>query len=400
MSDQQDLEHLRTLYNTAFAIVDTVWSDDEDVEDAQEVRDQRRVQEMPDQQRIEHRQGAHCRQRAQRRQRRAPQIPIAYPRFEFNLDLIDDSVLISKLRFSRNDILRLLPFMRLDLCRFKRRYQPSHELALAILLARLAYPGRHLDRLDFFGRSRSFLSSVFNDVVTHIRHRFGALMGWDDDRLTMQQLRRYCEAIGEDVVWGFIDGTAIHMSRPTGEQELFYSGHKHYHAFKFQSVVTPDGLISSLAGPIAAIGTCSESQIEEKIGNLFEREGVMPEDRIYLYGDAAYTGSVATIGAFKRPRNGQLTEDQAWVNLVMSKKRVAVEDIFGLVQKYFAFSSYYLQQRMGDQSVAASYLAACLMTNCMTCLRGRNQVTDKFECPPPTLEEYFASITRRDANIQ
>jgi hypothetical protein len=30
----------------------------------------------------------------------------------------------------------------------------------------------------------------------------------------------------------------------------FYSGHKKVHAFKFQGIMTPDGIVSSLAGPV------------------------------------------------------------------------------------------------------------------------------------------------------
>lgn len=94
------------------------------------------------------------------------------------------------------------------------------------------------------------MSSVFNDVVCHVAERFQEFMRWDDGRLTMDTLRRYCEAVDEEIIWGFIDGTAIHISRPAEQQRIFYSGHKHHHAFKYQGIVTPDGLISSLAGPV------------------------------------------------------------------------------------------------------------------------------------------------------
>lgn len=75
-------------------------------------------------------------------------------------------------------------------------------------------------------------------------------MLWDDERLTFAKLREYCGAVGEESVWGFIDGTAQQVSRPGEHQRCFYSGHIHYHAYKVQGIVTPDSIISSLAGPI------------------------------------------------------------------------------------------------------------------------------------------------------
>lgn len=127
------------------------------------------------------------------------------------------------------------------------------------------------------------------------------------------------------------------------------------------------------------------------IARLLEVYEVAPEDRLYLYGDQAYTGSIATMGAFRRGRNEQLTEDQAWMNMVMSKKLMAVEHDSAHVQRYFRLPSYHLQNRIGSQPVAATYFVACLMANCRTCFRG-NQISEYFSCPAPTLEEYFEGI--------
>lgn len=49
--------------------------------------------------------------------------------------------------------------------------------------------------------------------------------------------------------WGFIDGTLNATCRPVLDQEQFYLGHKRKHGYKFQSIVTPDGLVSSLMRP-------------------------------------------------------------------------------------------------------------------------------------------------------
>ena len=50
--------------------------------------------------------------------------------------------------------------------------------------------------------------------------------------------------------WGFIDGTVRPICRPGQNQRVLYNGHKRVHAIKFQSVVTPDGMIANLHGPV------------------------------------------------------------------------------------------------------------------------------------------------------
>ena len=50
--------------------------------------------------------------------------------------------------------------------------------------------------------------------------------------------------------WGFIDGTVRPVCRPQQMQRVLYNGHKRVHAIKFQSVVTPNGIIANLFGPV------------------------------------------------------------------------------------------------------------------------------------------------------
>jgi hypothetical protein len=62
------------------------------------------------------------------------------------------------MRFTKAEIAFLLPFLRLDVINWKRdgnNYKPSPTEALAITLARLAFPLRHHDMTDWFGCSRS-----------------------------------------------------------------------------------------------------------------------------------------------------------------------------------------------------------------------------------------------------
>ncbi|RPA96531.1 hypothetical protein L873DRAFT_1693923, partial [Choiromyces venosus 120613-1] len=41
--------------------------------------------------------------------------------------------------------------------------------------------------------------------------------------------------------------------RPGENQQTYYSGYKRTHAFKFQSIITSDGLLSLLVGPFPGL---------------------------------------------------------------------------------------------------------------------------------------------------
>lgn len=40
-------------------------------------------------------------------------------------------------------------------------------------------------------------------------------------------------------------------------------------------------------------------------------------------------------------------------------------------------------------AVVGYYLVATLLTNILICIRARNIISQQYNCPPPTLEEYF-----------
>ena len=64
--------------------------------------------------------------------------------------------------------------------------------------------------MELFGRSQSWLSTVFNDVVQFLYHRFKDILEWHP-LLTYSQLQGFASAIeaqgGGERIWGFVDGT-------------------------------------------------------------------------------------------------------------------------------------------------------------------------------------------------
>ncbi|KAI5836712.1 hypothetical protein DFP73DRAFT_488334, partial [Morchella snyderi] len=150
------------------------------------------------------------------------------------------------LRFKQEEIIVLSNAFDLY-SQYPHRYGASPTTALSVVLFRLAWPNRYKEMQHFFGRSPSWLSTVFNEACIYLYERYKDHVYWDQIRLSTHVLSAYAEAIhnGEPSgrIWGFIDGTHRPFCRPgpnTADQELFYSRYKKAHTIVWQAIVTPD----------------------------------------------------------------------------------------------------------------------------------------------------------------
>ena len=95
---------------------------------------------------------------------------------------------------------------------------------------------------------------------------------------------------GGHCFWRYIDGTANEICRPFIDQQESYSGPKKMHAFNYQAIVTPDGLLSSLMGLYIGkrgdLGMMQLSNLENYLRDMNQRRSI--EERLFLYGDPAY----------------------------------------------------------------------------------------------------------------
>jgi hypothetical protein len=246
----------------------------------------------------------------------------------------------------------------------------------------------------FFGRSNSWCSIVFTSVLDYLRDRYAELIVWDPHRLTLQQLQQYAEIIskagGPDNVWGFVDGTNCGIARPIEGQEDYYSGYKKHHSIKFEGIVTPDGLISHLGGPrhgpIGDWKLWMESGMPEILAELFD--GVSDMEKLWLYGDRAYSNSNGVIGAISRIGDRLLTREEREHNVAMSQYRISVEWSFGKVVNLWGHCAFAKGLRVGLQAVGTMYVVAVLLTNVHSCLYGC-QVAQYFNTKSPSLEDYL-----------
>lgn len=297
----------------------------------------------------------------------------------------------SMCRFEKNDLQTLrMALLIPDELRSANGYLFNGDDALCITLRRLAYPCRLYDVQQVFGLGRPQLSICVNQVCQTIFDNWSHLLRFDDSRFSLDRLLAYSAAISASGCplggcIGFIDGTLRPMCRPVRGQRAAYNGHKRVHGIKFQSVVTPDGIISHLNGPYE--GTRHDSAILTESGllDMLELRFQGNNGRFCVYGDAGYPVSAHIVCPFKGAR---LTADETEFNKAMCDYRIAVEWAFGKVTQQFAFVDFKKNMKLLLQPIALYYMVSVLLTNCHTALYG-SQIADLFHMRPPMLHEYL-----------
>ena len=147
----------------------------------------------------------------------------------------------------------------------------------------------HADLILRFGRPIPQLCMISSRVIDYIVDTHGQLLrSLDQPFLSQDNLQTYADAIHQkgaalDICWGFIDGTVRPISRPKECQRVVYNGHKRVHAIKFQSVVTPSGMIANLYGPV-------EGRLHDSGTSWTSwRHSFSPTGQpLCIYGDPAY----------------------------------------------------------------------------------------------------------------
>ncbi|OAD05736.1 hypothetical protein MUCCIDRAFT_79183 [Mucor lusitanicus CBS 277.49] len=174
-------------------------------------------------------------------------------------------------------------------------------------------------------------------------------------------------------VIGFIDGTLQQVNRPSTDdamQKALYNGWKHLHAIQYQAIVTPDGITSSIMGPV--IGSTHDrvsfSMLEterrlERYLDLPENE----EDQFVLYGDPAYISASPHVYT---PFPSNTTDPiERECNRSMSKVRIAVEWEFGEVMKHFTYAKYRYGMKTGGNNPAKIYILSTVFKKMLHCCR-------------------------------
>ena len=132
-----------------------------------------------------------------------------------------------------------------------------------------------------------------------------------------------------------VDSSEQVIERPSSyqDQKQYYSGKQKKHTLKNQFVVLPKGkdivdVVVGKPGPMSDIKICRQTL------NRFA-----PQQ--FFSGDKAYVGESQITTPSKKPKNGELTEEEKEENKALSSQRIFVEHlirvvkIFKIVQERF-----------------------------------------------------------------
>ena len=170
----------------------------------------------------------------------------------FSLDNIENDECISEFRFEKESLFLLRDVLQIPdrITCYNGTFVSAIE-ALCIYLKIYACPCRYLDMIPRFGRPVSGLCIINSYSLNFNYNRRNYLLN------TMNQvwLSPNCFQLFADAIyakgaplgncWGFIDGTVRPYCRRGINQRIVYNEHKRVHSIKFQSFVTPNGLIAN-----------------------------------------------------------------------------------------------------------------------------------------------------------
>lgn len=186
---------------------------------------------------------------------------------------------------------------------------------------------------------------------------------------------------------GLIDCTIWQMCEPFEWQQQAYSGHKKFHALKFQALCIQNGLIAHLFGPEEGCWYDNLLAGKSKIFEKWLEHARQPPDpntpTTHQYYDPAYRVSPVILSPFDNPD----PDEHEWIS-IMSSVRISVEHSFGIVVNTWPFLNAHLKHKVYASLVGTYYRAGVLLSNAINCFNP-NQTSQKYNCPPPTMEEYF-----------
>ncbi|XP_040064314.1 protein ALP1-like [Ixodes scapularis] len=278
---------------------------------------------------------------------------------------IDSEAFRHQFRFEQMDLMELCSALRVPhTIRTAQNVAIPGQEALCILLRRLSYPNRLCDLEGMFGRHSSTLSSATTVVLNHLTSMFGQLTAdlsahtWLN-RASLDEFSEAVRAKGAPLqnCWGFVDGTARPICRPTEDQRLYFSGHKRVHAIKYQGIMCANGIIVEMNGPYP--GHRHDAGIL-RLSGLYERLEDLAQGSVYtIYGDPAYP----LRPLLQKPFMGaSLTAAEQNFNKKMSSVRQAVEWGFGKVSTLFAFVDF--KKKSEAQAAARErYVSGCNTVN-------------------------------------
>jgi len=222
---------------------------------------------------------------------------------------------------------------------------------LCRLLVTLLYLRQHWTMQGLAAANGCAESTVWNyihEMLPYLRSELPAslLEPWQQecDSVARAELEMWLAALPEGAL--LVDTWEQPIPRPQddAEQEAHYSGKKKAHTRKNQLICLPNGsdIVDVVIGEK---GPRSDSKLFE------ETQAELPETLEFI-GDKAYVGRRNTTTPIKKPRGGQLTQEQKACNQKVSQKRVYVEHLIRVVKIFrIAKEEFRMRARMYELAI-------------------------------------------------
>ena len=224
----------------------------------------------------------------------------------------------------------------------------THDTRDRLLMAMIwlrVYPT--YDVLGFiFDLHKSNIGRNLKPILTVLRKHL--TVEWPDERgCSKKSLNQFMEEFPE--VAAIVDATEQPMHRPQDkdEQKRYYSGKKKRHTLKTQIVVRPTGELMHVSD--TAPGSQHDKSLDDQSGvadHLASDEAMM--------GDRGYQGiqhAHQSVLPHKKPRGGELTDEQKAFNRRLSKARVVVENTICQIKTFRVVADRYRHPRHSHNDV-------------------------------------------------
>lgn len=249
----------------------------------------------------------------------------------------------------RNDETRLDQRNRQRAVGAGRRYQHDarNRLLMAMIWLRV-YPTYEV--LGFiFDLNKSNICRNLKGVLAVLREQLGDEVAWPDRTRRQQKMAQFMQEFPE--VAAIVDATEQPTQRPQDpdEQKNHYSGKKKRHTLKTQIVVGPDGEIMDHSETVPG------AKHDKKLYDESEVSGRLDDDEAMM-GDSGFQGiqkDHLAVLPDKKPKGGELTDEQKAHNRRISHYRIVVENTICQLKTFRVLAHLYRHARESHSAVFA-----------------------------------------------